>query len=180
MVKIGALIGAFFTTIGGFFFINALSSILGKNLSWEVIADAVSFTSGSTSVLGVISIFLFYLGIIVVLGSGFIKGTLFLKIGGGVMALGILSILVGWLIGGAFEGPYNIGGIILFLGIILYFIGCIQFRKHNIVTIFTSLLLVLLSCLLNYLGILEITQSKIIFFCLFCQNNKSNYNYMPP
>ena len=60
MVKIGALIGAFFTTIGGFFFINALSSILGKNLSWEVIADAASFTSDTTSPLGVISIFLFY------------------------------------------------------------------------------------------------------------------------
>ena len=52
-------------------------------------------------------------------------------------------VLVAWLIGAVFEPLYNIGGIIMFLGVLLYFVGCIQFRKHNIVAICTGFLLFL-------------------------------------
>ena len=143
MVKIGALIGAFFTTIGGFFLIFALASVTTPEFTWENVRDSVSFVSGNTTFLGVFSIIMFYFGIMLVLGSGFIKGTLFLKIGGGVMIIGVLNVMIAWAIGGFYQPLYYIGGIIMFLGVILYFIGCIQFRKNNIITIFTGFLLFL-------------------------------------
>ena len=143
MVKIGALIGAFFTFIGGFFRIFALASITSDDFTWENVQDAVSFNSGNATFLGVFSTILYFFGIMLVLGSGFIKGTLFLKIGGGVMIIGILNVMIAWFIGGLYQPLYNMGGIILFLGVILYFIGCIQFRRNNIVTIITGFLLFL-------------------------------------
>jgi len=144
MVKIGALIGALLTTIGGIFLDLAIVTMMNSsNISWEEFSDAIAFTEGSTSPLGVISTVLFYLGIMIVLGSGFIKGTLFLKIGGGVMIIGVINIMVALFIGAIFEPLYNIGGIIMFLGVILYFVGLIQFRKHNKVTIITGFLLIL-------------------------------------
>ena len=143
MVKIGALIGAFLTTVGGIFLNLALSRILNSSVTWEDVRDGASFTSGSISPFVVGPIILFYLGIILVLGSGFIKGKLLLKIGGGIMIIGILLTMVAWVIGNLFEPLYNIGGIILFLGSLVYFIGCIHFRKHNVVTIVTGFLLVI-------------------------------------
>ena len=141
MVKIGALIGALLLTIGGIILSLAIATMLNQNISWENFRDSIAFTSGSTNAMGVISTTLFYLGIILVLGSGFIKGKLFLKIGGGIMIIALLLIMIAWFIGKLFDPLYNIGGIILFIGVIVYFIGCIQFRKHNIVTIFTGFLL---------------------------------------
>ncbi|QEE17551.1 hypothetical protein DSAG12_03388 [Promethearchaeum syntrophicum] len=141
MVKIGAIIGAVFTTIGGIFLNIAIGYTMNNDLSWENYRDSISFTSGSTSPLGVIWTILFYLGLIIVLASGFIKGKLFLKVGGGIMIIALGLIMTSWFTGALFESLYNIGGIILFIGILVYFIGCIQFRKHNIVTIFTGFLL---------------------------------------
>jgi hypothetical protein len=144
MVKIGALIGAFLTTIGGIFLSLAIVNMMNNsNVTWENLRDAASFTSGNTSPFVATPIFPYYLGIMIVLGSGFIKGKLFLKIGGGIMIIALLLIMVSWFIGGLFEALYNIGGIILFLGVVVYFIGCIQFRKHNKVTIFTGFILIL-------------------------------------
>jgi len=147
MVKIGALIGAFFTTTGGFFLIFALSSIFDSSLipavTWETVRDAVTFSSESISFLGIFSIIAFYFGIMLVLGSGFIKGKLFLKIGGGVMILGIVNVIISWFIGGFYGILYYIAGIIMFIGVVLYSVGCVQYRKHNIFPIFTGFLLVL-------------------------------------
>jgi len=143
MVKIGALIGAFFTTIGGIFLILAMAMVSSSGSSWDGFQDSVSLAGGNAHWLGVLSTILYYLGIIIVLGSGFIKGKLFLKIGGGVMFIGIMMVLIAWLIGGLFQPLFNLGGIIMFLGVLLYFIGCIQFRKHNIVAICTGFLLFL-------------------------------------
>ena len=143
MVKIGALIGAFFTTIGGFFLNIALARVADSSVSWLDLRDASSFTSDYTSPFVVIPIFIYYFGIIFVLGSGFIKGTLFLKIGGGVMFIGILNVMIALFIGDLYSPSYKIGGIIMFLGVILYLIGCIQFRKNNIAIIFTGFLLFL-------------------------------------
>ncbi len=143
MVKIGALIGAFLTTVGGVFLNLGIMNMISRGMTWENFRDSIAFTEGSTSPLGVVSTVLFYLGIIVVLGSGFIKGKLLLKIGGGIMIIGIFNVMVAWFIGAIFEPLYNIGGIIMFLGSLVYFIGCIHFRKHNVVTIITSFLLVI-------------------------------------
>ena len=143
MVKVGALIGAFFTIIGGFFRVFALASITDNDYTWESVRDAVWFGSGKTTFLGVFSTILYFFGIMLVLGSGFIKGTLFLKIGGGVMITGILNVMIAWFIGQLYEPLYYIGNVIMFLGVILYFVGCIQFRRNNIVTIFTGFLLFL-------------------------------------
>jgi len=143
MVKIGALIGAFLTTVGGVFLNLGIMNMISRGLTWENFRDSIAFTEGSTSPLGVVSTVLFYFGIIVVLGSGFIKGKLLLKIGGGIMIIGVINVMVAWFIGAIFEPLYNIGGIIMFLGSIVYFIGCIHFRKHNVVTIVTGFLLVI-------------------------------------
>jgi len=143
MVKIGALIGAFLTTVGGIFLNIGIVNVISGGFSWQNLMDSISFTEGSPNPIGVVSTVLFYLGIIIVLGSGFIKGKLLLKIGGGIMIIGLLNVMIAWLIGALFEPLYNIGGIILFLGAIVYFIGCIQFRKYNIVTIFTGFLLLI-------------------------------------
>ena len=147
MVKIGALIGAFFTTFGGFFLIFAFASIFDSHfipaITWETIRDAGSFGNDSNSILGILSLIFFYFGIVLVLGSGFIKGKLFLKIGGGVMIIGIVNVIIAWLIGGFYQLLFYIGGIIMFLGVVLYSVGCIQYRKHNKITIFTGFLLVI-------------------------------------
>lgn len=143
MVKIGALIGAFLVTLGSIFQIIIYIVVVSGKGTWQGLQAAVSLVDGRANAWIVIFTILYYLGIIIVLGSGFIKGKLFLKIGGGVMIFGILPVMVAWLIGELFKVPYNIGGIIMFLGAILYFIGCIQFRRNNIVTIITGFLLFL-------------------------------------
>ncbi len=143
MVKIGALIGAFLVTLGSIFQIIIYIVVVSGKGTWQGLQAAVSLVDGRANAWIVIFTILYYLGIIIVLGSGFIKGKLFLKIGGGVMIFGILPVMVAWLIGELFKVPYNIGGIIMFLGAILYFIGCIQFKKHNIVTIFTGFFMLL-------------------------------------
>ncbi len=145
MVKIGALIGALFTTIGGIFLIIAMAKVSSSSASWDGYLGAISLVGGNANGLGVASTILYYFGIIIVLGSGFVfvKGKLFLKIGSGILFIGIMMVMIAWLIGAVFEPLYNIGGIIMFLGVLLYFVGCIQFRKHNIVTICTGFLLFL-------------------------------------
>ena len=143
MVKIGALIGAFLATAGGIFLNLALVNVISGGFTWQNFRDSIAFSEGSPNPIGSIATVLFYLGIIVVLGSGFIKGKLLLKIGGGIMIIGIILVMAGWFTGAIFEPLYNIGGIIMFLGSIVYFIGCIHFRKHNVVTIITGFLLVI-------------------------------------
>jgi len=142
MVKIGALIGASFVTIGAIFQIVFSIFVVSGIGEWQGFQAAASIVDGGANFQAVFSTIMYYLGIIIVLGSGFIKGKLFLKIGGGVMILGVLPVMIAWLFGQLYEPLYYSGNAFMFLGVILYFIGCIQFRKHNIVTIFTGFLLV--------------------------------------
>ena len=143
MVKIGALIGAFFVTIGTFLQIAVFSSVANGVRSWQEFQSAANIAGGTAQVLVVSSLFVFFLGIILVFGSGFVKGKLFLMIGGGIMIIGYFTIIISMLNGALYEGGFIAGTFIMVLGVILYFVGCIHYRKHNIVAVITGFLLLI-------------------------------------
>ena len=145
MAKMGSLIVASFVTIGCIlqivFYSSAFYSsvVNGSDISWEI-QTASSLAGGSAQVLAVSSILIFYLGFIFALGSRFVKGNLYLKIGGSIMILGILTIMISMLIG-SYGWNYMIGELLLVLGAIFYFVGCIQIRKYNNNVFITGFLL---------------------------------------
>ena len=143
MVKIGALIGAFFVTVGGFLQIVVFSSVASGSRTWVQFQAAANIAGGNAQFLVVSAIVVFYLGFIIVLGSGFVKGKLFLKIGGGIMILGILLVMLSMISGSFYEPQFITGSILMVLGVILYFVGCIHYRKHNIVAVITGFLLLI-------------------------------------
>ena len=143
MVKIGALIGAFFVSIGAFVQIIFYTVIASRNVTLVVFRDAMGMSYKDANVLLDSSIFTFSLGLVLVIGSEFIKGKLFLKIGGGIMILGILNLMLANLTRDPDDLFFLIGLFLMVLGVILYFVGCIHFRKHNIVAVITGFLLMI-------------------------------------
>ncbi len=135
MVKIGALIGALFTSVGAFLQIEMFVFVINGTWDYTDLEDFVVLPRR------MIPILLFYFGMILVMLSGFIKGKLFLKIGGAVMILGFICKIVAWITHGLYEGVFNAGAILIFFGSLLYFIGCNHYRKHNKVAEITGLLL---------------------------------------
>lgn len=143
MVKIGALIGAFFVTIGAFLQIVVFSPVASGERTWREFETAANIAGGSAQDLVVSSIFVFFFGIILVLGSGFVKGKLFLVIGGGIMIIGYFTMMISMLTGNLYEDGFIAGSFMMVLGVILYFVGCIHFRKHNIIAVITGFLLMI-------------------------------------
>lgn len=135
MVKIGALIGALFTSVGAFLQIQMFIFVVNGTWDYTDLEDFVVLPGR------MIPILLFYFGMILVMLSGFIKGKLFLKIGGAVMILGFICKIVAWIVKGLYLGFFNTGAILMFIGSLLYLIGCNQYRKHNEVVIITGLTL---------------------------------------
>ena len=135
MVKIGALIGALFTSVGTFFQILMFVFVIDGTWNYTDLENFVVLPGR------MIPILLFYFGMILVMLSGFIKGKLFLKIGGAVMILGFICKIVAWIVSGLYGVVFNAGAILMFIGSLLYFIGCNHYRKHNKVAEFTGLLL---------------------------------------
>ena len=154
MVKIGALIGAFFVTIGTFVQSIYYVSIIINTNKLESVQGAMYMLESSADPLLVSSILVFFLGIILVLGSGFVKGKLFLVIGGGIMIIGYLTMMIPMLSGAFYSLGFIIGSFIMVLGVILYFVGCIHFRKHNIVAVITGFLLMIAVLCSQFIGLI--------------------------
>lgn len=169
MAKMGSLIGASFVTIGCILQIVFYSSafylsVVNRSEIWWEIEKASSLAGGSAQGLAVSSILIFYLGVIFVLGSGFVKGNLFLKIGGSIMILGILINMISMLIG-SYGWNYLIGELLLVLGAIFYFVGCIQIRKYyNNVYIIGFLLFIAVFCTEFIFGFIFLLFAKNLEF----------------
>jgi len=154
MVKIGALIGAICVTFGVIFQIMVYGIVASGDATLTDFRRALSIGDNTVNVLVSISFLFFYFGVILVLSSGFVNGKLFLKIGGAIMILGILNIMLAYFTSNPYEIQFIIGSFLMMLGIILYFVGCIHFRKNNIVALITGFLLLLSVLCAQFIGLI--------------------------
>ena len=154
MVKIGALIGAFFVTVGAFVQTLYYLVIIVENVMLETVQNGMDMTTEGSEALIVSSLFVFFFGIILVLGSGFVKGNQFLVIGGGIMIIGYFTMMIPMLSGNIYDLIFIIGSFIMVLGVILYFVGCIHFRKNNNITVITGFLLMIAVLCAQFMGLI--------------------------
>jgi len=154
MVKLAVLIGALFVTIWGYIQIVFYSFVTSGDATLDNFLQIVSIGNNYTNGLAVSSNIAFSLGVMFVLGSEFYKGKLFLKIGGGIMILGILNIMIAYITGNPYVLLFIMGSFLMILGVILYFVGCIQFREHNNVAVITGFLLLIAVLCAQFVGLL--------------------------
>ncbi len=154
MVKLGALIWAFFVTVWGYIQIVFYSFVTSGNATFDNFLQVVSIGNSCTNGLAVSSNIAFSLGVMLVLGSEFYKGKLLLKIGGGIMILGVLNIMFAYITGNPYELLFIMGSFLMVFGVILYFVGCIQFRKNNNVAIITGFLLLIAVLCAQFVGLI--------------------------
>lgn len=163
MVKILSLIGSLLVAAGTGLMALALATLTSGGVSIEVFFESASFSN--MDIPGIAQI-LVYVGMILVVLSGFFKGNKMLVISGILTILALLGCLMGWLANDSFESniygitPYFFGSMFLVIAWLLYFIGCIGFRSKNKIAWLTALLVFLGIIVVNvYFGFIFISSN---------------------
>ncbi|WP_457558458.1 hypothetical protein [Candidatus Harpocratesius sp.] len=141
-MKIGALIGFIIAALGAFLRSFAYFRVITVNL-WIDFRNASSVI-GTPVPLIIVSHAVFIFGMLLVFFSGFVKSTGMMIIGNIFFIITFLMELIFWLFNLMYGGTLIIFNGVYILSSLLYMLGCISFRKHNVITVITGILLFLL------------------------------------
>ncbi|MCF2139964.1 MAG: hypothetical protein K9W44_07915 [Candidatus Lokiarchaeota archaeon] len=141
-MKIGALIGFIIAALGAFLRTFAYFQVTTVDL-WLDFRNASSVIETPVPLV-IVGHAVFIFGMLLVFSSGFVKSTAMMVIGNIFFIITFLMELSFWFFNLMYGGTLIIFNGVYTLSALIYMLGCISFRKHNVITVITGILLFLL------------------------------------